>query len=86
MKSYQGEREDWILTMVAAEMGICFLPEYTATFPGVVGCLGNITLGRAKCQPGQCRRPSLVTADCGMRASGSASSLAGFGLPKSARN
>jgi DNA-binding transcriptional LysR family regulator len=38
VKSYQSEREDWILTMVAAGMGICFLPEYTANFPGVVGC------------------------------------------------
>ena len=37
MKSYRSEREDWILTMVAAGMGVCFLPEYTATFPGVVG-------------------------------------------------
>ena len=37
MKSYQSEREDWILTMVAAGMGVCFLPEYTAIFPGVVG-------------------------------------------------
>jgi LysR family transcriptional regulator, hydrogen peroxide-inducible genes activator len=38
VKSYQSEREDWILTMVAAGMGVCFLPEYTAAFPGVVGC------------------------------------------------
>jgi LysR family hydrogen peroxide-inducible transcriptional activator len=38
VKSYRSEREDWILTMVAAGMGICFLPEYTASFPGVVGC------------------------------------------------
>ncbi len=38
IKSYQSEREDWILTMVAAGLGVCFLPEYTATFPGVVGC------------------------------------------------
>jgi DNA-binding transcriptional LysR family regulator len=38
VKSYQSEREDWILTMVAAGMGVCFLPEYTATFPGVVSC------------------------------------------------
>jgi len=38
VKSYQSEREDWILTMVAAGMGVCFLPEYTATFPGVVTC------------------------------------------------
>jgi DNA-binding transcriptional LysR family regulator len=38
LKSYRSEREDWILPMVAAGMGVCFLPEYTATFPGVVGC------------------------------------------------
>ena len=38
VKSYQSEREDWILTMVAAGMGVSFLPEYTAIFPGVVGC------------------------------------------------
>jgi len=38
IKSYRSEREDWILNMVAAGLGICFLPEYTAVFPGVVGC------------------------------------------------
>jgi LysR family hydrogen peroxide-inducible transcriptional activator len=38
IKSYKSEREDWILTMVAAGLGVCFLPEYTATFPGVIGC------------------------------------------------
>ena len=38
LKSYQSEREDWILTMVAAGLGVCFLPEYTAVFPGVVAC------------------------------------------------
>ena len=38
IKSYNSEREDWILTMVAAGLGVCFLPEYTAVFPGVVGC------------------------------------------------
>ena len=38
IKSYRSEREDWILTMVAAGLGVCFLPEYTASFPGVVGC------------------------------------------------
>ena len=37
MKSYQIEREDWILAMVAAGMGVCFLPEYAIAFPGVVG-------------------------------------------------
>jgi DNA-binding transcriptional LysR family regulator len=31
VKSYQSERENWILTMVAAGMGVCFLLEYTAT-------------------------------------------------------
>jgi LysR family transcriptional regulator, hydrogen peroxide-inducible genes activator len=36
--SYRSEREDWILTMVAAGLGVCFLPEYTAIFPGVIGC------------------------------------------------
>lgn len=35
--AYRSEREDWILTMVAAGMGICLLPEYSASFPGVVG-------------------------------------------------
>ena len=38
VKSYRSEREDCILTMVAAGMGVCFLPEYTAAFPGVIGC------------------------------------------------
>jgi LysR family transcriptional regulator, hydrogen peroxide-inducible genes activator len=38
IKSYSSDREDWILTMVAAGLGVCFLPEYTATFPGVIGC------------------------------------------------
>ena len=38
INSYRSEREDWILTMVAAGLGICFLPEYSTVFPGVVGC------------------------------------------------
>jgi DNA-binding transcriptional LysR family regulator len=38
IKSYKSEREDWILTMIAAGLGVCFLPEYTATFPGVIAC------------------------------------------------
>lgn len=33
--AYRSEREDWIMAMVAAGMGICFLPEYSATHPGV---------------------------------------------------
>ena len=36
VRSYRSEREDWIQTMVAAGMGVCFLPEYSATHPGVV--------------------------------------------------
>ena len=36
--SYRSEREDWILTMVAAGLGVSFLPENSATFPGVIGC------------------------------------------------
>jgi DNA-binding transcriptional LysR family regulator len=35
-RCYRSEREDWILMMVAAGMGVCFLPEYSATVPGVV--------------------------------------------------
>jgi LysR family hydrogen peroxide-inducible transcriptional activator len=35
-RCYRSEREDWIQTMVAAGMGVCFLPEYTATHPGVL--------------------------------------------------
>jgi LysR family hydrogen peroxide-inducible transcriptional activator len=38
MRSYRSERDDWILTMIAAGLGVCFLPEYTASFPGVIGC------------------------------------------------
>jgi DNA-binding transcriptional LysR family regulator len=33
--AHASEREDWILNMVAAGMGICFLPAYTAVIPGV---------------------------------------------------
>jgi LysR family hydrogen peroxide-inducible transcriptional activator len=31
-----GDREDWTLSMVAAGMGVCLLPEFSATIPGVV--------------------------------------------------
>ena len=37
VRCFSGERADWILTMVAAGMGVCFLPEYSPTIPGVVG-------------------------------------------------
>lgn len=36
VRCFRSEQEDWILTMVAAGMGICFLPEYSNTIPGVV--------------------------------------------------
>jgi len=35
VRSYRSEREDWIMTMVAAGMGVCFLPEYSAVVPGL---------------------------------------------------
>ncbi len=34
-RGFKSEREDWIMTMVAAGMGICFLPEYSAIHPGI---------------------------------------------------
>jgi len=34
-RGFRSEREDWILMMVAAGMGVCFLPEYSATHPGI---------------------------------------------------
>jgi DNA-binding transcriptional LysR family regulator len=36
LRSYRSEREDWIQTMVAGGMGVCFLPEYSATLPGLL--------------------------------------------------
>jgi LysR family transcriptional regulator, hydrogen peroxide-inducible genes activator len=35
-RSCRSERKDWVQTMVAAGMGICFLPEFTASVPGLV--------------------------------------------------
>lgn len=35
IRSYRSEREDWIQTMVAAGMGVCFIPEYSATHPAL---------------------------------------------------
>jgi DNA-binding transcriptional LysR family regulator len=51
--SFRSEREDWILTMVAAGMGICFLPEFSNTIPGVVS--------RHVVDPSVAREVSLVT-------------------------
>lgn len=33
--AYRSEREDWILAMVAAGMGVCFMAEFSARQPGV---------------------------------------------------
>ncbi|GEP03624.1 LysR family transcriptional regulator [Methylobacterium oxalidis] len=35
LRSHRSEREDWIQSMVAAGMGVCFLPEFSATQPGL---------------------------------------------------
>jgi LysR family hydrogen peroxide-inducible transcriptional activator len=36
LRCFRSESEDWILTMVAAGTGICFVPEYSSVVPGVV--------------------------------------------------
>lgn len=33
--TYRSEREDWILAMVAAGMGVCFIAEFSASLPGL---------------------------------------------------
>lgn len=33
--TYRSEREDWIQIMVTAGLGICFLPEFSPTLPGL---------------------------------------------------
>ncbi|GLS39325.1 transcriptional regulator [Mesorhizobium tianshanense] len=33
--AFRSEREDWILAMIAAGMGVCFIAEYSASHPGV---------------------------------------------------
>lgn len=35
LRSHRSEREDWIQSMVVAGMGVCFLPEFSATLPGM---------------------------------------------------
>jgi DNA-binding transcriptional LysR family regulator len=35
-RAHRSEREDWIQSMVAAGMGVCFLPAYSATIPSLV--------------------------------------------------
>jgi LysR family hydrogen peroxide-inducible transcriptional activator len=51
--AFRSEREDWIQIMVAAGMGICFLPEFSVTFPGVIA--------RPAVSPSVAREVSLVT-------------------------
>ncbi len=34
-RAHCSEREDWIQSMVAAGMGVCFLPAFSATIPGL---------------------------------------------------
>lgn len=53
IRSYRSEREDWVLTMVAAGMGVCFLPEFCNSVPGVIS--------RAVTDPPIEREVSLVT-------------------------
>lgn len=36
IRSWRSEREDWIQTMVAAGMGVCFIPEYSAVHPALI--------------------------------------------------
>ncbi|WP_409756563.1 LysR family transcriptional regulator substrate-binding protein [Aestuariivirga sp.] len=52
--AYRSEREDWILAMVAAGMGVCFIAEFSANQPGVCH--------RPVVDPEIVRRVSLVTA------------------------
>ena len=35
LSAYRSEREDWILAMVAAGMGVCFIAEFSVIQPGV---------------------------------------------------
>jgi LysR family hydrogen peroxide-inducible transcriptional activator len=53
IRSYRSEREDWIQTMVAAGMGVCFIPEFSAIHPGLV--LREVR------EPAVTRQVSLVT-------------------------
>jgi LysR family hydrogen peroxide-inducible transcriptional activator len=34
-RAHRSQREDWIQSMVAAGMGVCFLPAFSATIPGL---------------------------------------------------
>ena len=75
--SFRSEREDWILTMVAAGMGVCFLPEFSNTIPGVISRPVVEPSVAREVSPGDRGRPPLVLAARGVRACGEAVSLAG---------
>jgi DNA-binding transcriptional LysR family regulator len=59
--AYRSEREDWIQSMVMAGMGICFLPEFSPTLPGmhtrrliepeVVRAVSLVTVGGRRFSP-----------------------------------
>jgi LysR family hydrogen peroxide-inducible transcriptional activator len=51
--AYRSEREDWIMAMVAAGMGVCFAPEFSAVLPGVCH--------RPVADPAVVRRVSIVS-------------------------
>jgi DNA-binding transcriptional LysR family regulator len=51
--AHASERDDWIQNMVAAGLGVCFIPEYSAVVPGV--------LTRPIIEPEVWRDVSLVT-------------------------
>ncbi len=53
--AYRSEREDWIMAMVAAGMGVCFAPEFSANLPGVCH--------RPVANPEVVREVSLVTVE-----------------------
>jgi DNA-binding transcriptional LysR family regulator len=53
VRSYRSEREDWIQSMAAAGVGICLVPEFITTVPGL--------LTRRMVQPDVVRSVCLVT-------------------------
>ena len=60
LRCCRSEREDWIQIMVAAGMGMCFLPEFPATQPGLVLRPIPGSGGAAGGLPGRSRRPALA--------------------------
>ena len=68
----QSEREDWILTMVAAGMGICLLPEYLQHDFRRDQPAGHRSVNRARGVPGHGGRTALVAASFSLRTGGPA--------------